>query len=236
MAQHIWEVFPKVTQRIDQSHSRVGLHGHHDIAHAKRVGEVARMVAMDEWDDEHLSHLAGLAGLTHNSDRVLQKERGMGRRDVPAQDVQALIWEWLADAVPDSEKTGITDAVLRHDGLNSEDDSNIQIALQDADRIISLDADLMIRSGQYYHDLPAVDYVHFLGDPNASYRAPGTVLRDIAYSLDWIDPKSSVCIRTRLGKIMGESRARIFRTFFDALANQLTEEGLPLPPPNRAQP
>lgn len=96
----------------------------------------------------------------------------------------------------------------------------------DADRVVNLDADLFPRSGQYYHDLPVVDYKYFLDDQEATYRSPKSVLRDIAYSLDWADPSSPVCVRTRLGKKMAGERVKIFRTFFDALKLQLAEEGM----------
>lgn len=223
----IWELFPDVAGKVRRKHEEVGLHGHHDWVHAFRVGEVALQVALDEWSNKSLSYypyLAGLAGLCHNADHILQKELNVGRQEVPRESVIELVCSWLY--VSPGEKATVVDAVLKHDGRNSSDDSRVLIALMDADRVVNLDVDLFPRSGQFYHDLPVVDYRYFLDDPEATYRNPRSVLRDIAYSLDWADPTSPVCIRTRLGKKMAEKRVKIFRTFFDALGEQLAEEGM----------
>lgn len=221
----IWELFPTVAVQVWKKHKEVSLRGHHDWIHAFRVGEVARLIALEEWPNWP-SFLAGLAGLSHNADRILQKEMGLGRREVPPKAVAALITKWIWIELPSRDVEHIVEAVLKHNGKNSPDDSKILIALMDADRVVNLDVDLFPRSGQFYHDLPVVDYRHFLGDPKATYRNPKSVLRDIAYSLDWADPKSPVCVRTRLGKKMAEERVKVFRTFFEALEVQLAEEGM----------
>lgn len=223
----IWERFAEISKHVRQKHEKVGLYGHHDWVHAFRVGEVARQVALDEWGDEHLSHLAGVAGLCHNADRIIQKEAGLGRREVPQKLVRALVIDWLSwGSISITSVAILVHAVLEHDEKNSPEDSRVLIALMDADRVVNLDVDLFPRSGQYYHNLPVVDYKHLLDDPEATYRNPKSVLRDIAYSMDWADPTSPVCVRTRLGKKMAEERVKIFRTFFDTLQAQLAEEGI----------
>lgn len=226
-AVRIWERFPGVAQRVRQKHEEVGLYGHHDWIHAYRVGEVAYQVAEAEWDGG-IAAVAGLAGLLHNADRVMQKKMMVGRRDVPPSVVSALIKWWLEGAprVSGAVDYVVIDAVLKHDVKNSPEDSPVLVALMDADRVVNLDVDLFPRSGQYYHDLPVVDYKHLFDDPEATYRNPKSVLRDIAYSMDWADPASPVCVRTRLGKKMAEERVRHFRAFFDTLQAQLTEEGI----------
>lgn len=225
----IWEQFPRVAMQVRQKHEEVGLIGHHDWVHAFRVGEVARQVALDEWEDDmgrqRFAHLAGLAGLCHNADRLLQKKLNLGRWDVRCERVEAFVASWLL-GVDEWEVETIVEAVLGHDGRNSAEDSQTLIALMDADRVVNLDIDLLMRSGQFYHDLPAVDYEYLLEDPTATYRDPKSVLRDIASALDWVDPNSPVCVRTRLGKKMAEERAKILRPLFDALKMQLTEEGI----------
>lgn len=222
----IWEVFPYVGRLVREKHEQVGLFGHHNWVHAFRVGEVARQVALEEWGDERLSHLAGLVGYSHNADRLLQKELGLGRQAVPRESVVALVTSWLPGTLSEAEVAGCVEAVLKHDSKNSLADSSILVALMDADRVVNLDVDLFPRSGQYYHDLPVVDHCYFLDDPEATYRDPKSVLRDIAYALDWVNPESPVCVRTRLGRQMAEKRVKVFRTFFDALEVQLEEEGM----------
>lgn len=226
----IWELFPDVAARVRKTHEKVGLVGHHDCGHAYRVGDVAYEIAADEWNDRYIAMGAGLAGVSHNADHILQKE--LGCRDVPYDRVWGLVHGWIGASVGGAAYE-IIDAVRKHDGINSSEDSKILIALMDADRVVNLDVDLFIRSGQRFPNDPAVDYLNYLSDPEATYRKPKSVLRDIAYALDWVDPASAVCVRTRLGKKMAESRVKVFRTFFDALKVQLEEEGMyPYPFPS----
>jgi len=56
----IWEIFPEVAERIREKHEEVGLFGHHDWPHAKRVGGVAYMVAYAEWHSYRIARCAGL--------------------------------------------------------------------------------------------------------------------------------------------------------------------------------
>lgn len=230
--QIIWERFPSIVQVVKEKHEEVKLYGAHDINHALRAGQLAQEIALDEWRDLRLSELAGVGGICHNADRILQRELNIGRAEVPKEKIIDLVRQWLNKAEFDltpSEKEMIVEVISRHDRKNSEGPSSItveriEIAVTDGDKVVNLDLDLIIRSGQHYHDLPAVDFVHFLDDPKATYRNPGSSLRDIAYSLDWVDPKSSFCIRTRLGMKLGEERATTLGAFFDTLKKQLEEE------------
>ncbi len=229
-ARTIWELFPEITERVEGTYAQLKAAGrkihHHDLLHAKRVGEIAHRVALDEWGDEHQSHLAGIAGLVHNADRTIQAEKGLDRKKVPRDKVIVRIKNWIQGDLSETDMATVIDAVLGHDGKNAPEDSNVQIALQDGDRVVNLDADLLPRSGQFYSDLPVIDVIHFLADPEATYRHPKSVLRDIAYSLDWVNPESDVCVRTRLGKEMAMERARFFEVFFTMLKRQLREEGI----------
>ncbi len=223
-------MYPEVAERVVVDHERANLSGAHDFVHAFRVGETARKIGLDEWGDtERISQLAGIAGLTHNADRVIQKELDVGRANIDQWRVQERIDEWIGTTLRGTELQEVKTAVLGHSEINGEHDGEVMTALKDADRVVNLDSDLFPRSGQHYADLPVIDYEHFLDDPYATYRNPKTVLRDINYSLDWIDPSSNVCIRTRLGREMGEARVKVFQTFFDALKTQLAEEGIDVP-------
>lgn len=242
MAQRIWELLPTLALVVRREHERAGLTSYpHDWIHAFRVAEVASSIAWDEWGDYNLRAMAGAAGFCHNADVILQKKMGVGRCDVPREAIRTLVECQIVQATLPSaygimqaplfsnfwpSVDTIVDADLKHDGKNAPDDSRVLIALMDADRVVNFDVDLFPRSRQFYPDLPVVDYKNLLDDPEATYQKPKSVLRDIAYALDWADPKSDVCIRTRLGKKMAEKRVKIFRTFFDALKMQLEEEGM----------
>lgn len=231
--QYIWELCPEIARRVEDEYVALETDGkkihHHDFAHAKRVGEIARQVARDEWSDDHIAKLAGIAGLVHNADRIIQAQKGIGRREVSRDEVAALVKKWIENDLEENDVRTVLDAVLGHDGKNFPEDSQVKIALQDGDRVVNLDVDLLPRSGQYYGDLPVVDYENFLGDPEATYRNPKTVLRDINYSLDWVKPESGVCVRTRLGMEMAQKRAQVFTFFFEVLKAQLAQEGIEVP-------
>lgn len=237
--ERIWKIFPKIFQAVKQSHEEVKLVGHHDINHALRVGDTAHRIALEEWDNEEVANLAGVAGLCHNADRILQKKLDIDHRDVPREKVKELVMSWLEKAlviIDRGDRETIFDAVIKHDGKNGDNDSQALIALMDADRVVNLDPDLIIRSGQYYHDLPAVDFIHFLSDPEARYGNPKSVLYDIACALEWVDEKTRVCVRTKLGKKLGAERAAGIRSFIDTLKARLEESGLhPSPFANSAQ-
>src|SRR3989344_5219613 len=191
----IWECFPALAQQIRSTHEKANLIGHHDWVHAFRVGEVARQIALDEWREETTSFLAGIAGMAHNADRIIQKKSG----SIPEKTAEELLEAWLQGCAGMHSTEAIITAVISHDRKNPEKDPRVLIALMDADRVVNLDADLFARAGQHYANLPVVDYKNFLSDREATYRNPKSVLRDIAYSLDWVDPASGVCVRTRKG-------------------------------------
>lgn len=223
----IKEMFSLAFQAVLFTHKHFELSGGHDIYHALRVAETAYRIAIGEWDDEHIARLTALAGLCHNADRVIQKKLNVGRQPVSDLEVKNLIISWLySEVMSINDKKEVIDAVLKHEDKSSEQDSQILIALRDADRVVNLDLDLVIRSGQHYHDVPAVDFEHFLDDPNATYSEPRSSLRDIAYALDWVDENSPYCIRTSFGKKLGEERAVALRWFIDTLRKQLEETGL----------
>lgn len=232
--QKIWEILPNLFAAVRKSHEDVGLVGHHDFIHAARVGEIAQQIAINEWADSVTAVLTGAAGLCHNADRILQKYLVVGRADVSQKQIASITEDWLENesffhtdsAFGSKYKEAVVNAVLKHNGKNSANDWHVLIALMDADRVVNLDVDLFIRSGQNYHDLPTVDHKNWLCDPEATYSSPRSVLKDIAYSLDWVNPKSDVCVRTHLGKKLAYKRAEVFQMFFTALKKQLEEEGV----------
>ncbi len=229
-AERIWELCPEIARRVEKEYAALETDGkkisHHDFAHAKRVGEIARQVALDEWNDKDIAKLAGIAGLVHNADRIIQAQKEIDRQDVSKDDVVALVKKWIENDLEETDIQTVLDAVLGHDEKNAAEDSPVKIALQDGDRVVNLDVDLIPRSAQFYGDLQVIDYEHYLSDPKATYKKPRSVLRDIKYSLDWVQPESGVCVRTRLAMEMAQPRAKVFALFFEVLKKQLAQEGI----------
>lgn len=222
----IWERFPELVAVVKKLHEEAGLAGgHHDIYHACRVGQVAYRIFKNEWEYVSEALVASAAGVCHNADRVLEEKT---QQKTTKEAVSQLVDDWLVKTTgfTSFDRGRIVDAVLKHTGRNSPQDSSVLIALMDADRVVNLDMDLLPRSGQNYKNLPVVDMFNFLDDPDATYRNPKSVLRDIAYSLEWLDPASPFYIRTRLGRLMGTQRGIAFRMMMDTLKYQLEEEGI----------
>ena len=226
----IWEVFPEIAEAVRRKHGEVGLFGHHDWYHAFRVGEVARQISLDEWSDERLSHLTGLAGLAHNADHIIYHVLGREKYKTSPdtnQKVLDLIGSWLSSSMlKPFEKETVVDAVLNHQAKNMPGDSNVLIALKDADRVVNFDEDVIARSGQNYPNVPVVDYRYFLDNPDATFREPGSVMKDLANCFDWVNPKTLFCVRTRLGRKMAEERAVYLRDYLERVKSRLTEIGL----------
>ncbi len=213
------EKFASVFARVAQAHE--GVHGGHDIYHTVRVANCAGLIATTEWNDQRITDLSILAGLCHNADRLLEK-----KTDNPKL-IEMLVRSWL-NGTPMSigEKEMVIDAVLVHSGPNKLRHSQVAKATGDGDREVNMELDVVIRSAQYYHDLPAVDYVHFLGDPEATYKHPRSVLKDISACLEWVDPQSPFCFQTETGMALGKERARALKDFIDTLEQQLKAGGL----------
>ncbi|MEK7629878.1 MAG: HD domain-containing protein [Patescibacteria group bacterium] len=220
----IWEIFPNLAAVVRKTHLDEKITGGgHDFEHAARVAQYAYIVS----EGEVFRNLAGAAGLCHNADRVLQTRLKVGRRDVSADKIRDLVLEWLSSesAFIDSDKETIIDAVLKHGGKNDDSDSPILVALMDADRLVNIELDLVIRSGQFQPDLPAVDFVFFLSDPTADYKNPKSVLRDIFHSLEW-ETDSRFQIRLPRAVEMAKSRFAALRTFIQTIELQLKDSGL----------
>jgi hypothetical protein len=207
----------------------VKLFGHgHDYLHALRVGAMAYRIGSNHLRNQEGARMAAYAGLCHNADRVLQRLHNLGHAKPTSDAIRRLVLRWLGKnwAAHPEVSEFIAKAVIVHDGINDRDDADIVVVLKDADRCVNLALDIVMRSGQFYPDLCAVDHEHFDIDPKAKYNKPRSVLKDIAYCLDWIDPESPVCVRTDLGRQIAKERALVLRDYIGNLRGQLVEEGV----------
>ena len=192
----IWEIYPALTRAVKASHKALPwpMLYCHDFDHVVRVGDRALVIA----ESEHFGRLAGAAGLCHNADRMLQKQRDLGRSGhVPDEDVLAMVAAWL-DAEPEGtftreERAMINDAVLHHPKRNAADDGPVLQNLQDADRTVNIELDVMVRKGQYFGDeLAVVDSVNLVGDPSANYRDPKSILWTILDDIECFSAEGGV--------------------------------------------
>ena len=222
----VQEDFPLFYEKISEAHENI--HGGHDMYHVQRVATWARRISLNEcWNDEQTARLAEIAAYCHNADRL--KEKIYGRDNTPDNATEELVRSWLCHipTLSPQHVMVILQAVLCHSKPNETSDSNVTIALKDADRLVNLELDVIIRSGQFHPEIPAVDYKLFLSDQEATYKKPKSCLRDIYHCLDWADPEQpAFCCRTRLGQEVARKRAFYLQGFIDLLKAQLLEDGL----------
>ena len=187
------ELFPDLWRAVFLHHVRTGVTGNgHDAFHAARVGQYAFEIA----ETPDVARLAAIAGLCHNADRILQYQLKVGRKDVAVDLVRDLVDEWLNHTdLSNDEKSVVVNAVLNHSLPNGIGDDQVLIALKDADRLTNLEPDVIMRAAQFCSDFPVVDPVHWLSDPNATFREPKSVVKDLANNSEWgnfSDPKFGI--------------------------------------------
>ena len=221
------ELFPELYRVVKEKHERVGLTGDgHNFWHAVRVAQCALDIA----ETPEVGRLAAAAGLCYNAGRILNKEFVVGDFPTPRDSIISKRVENCLrqeSRLAGQEYSVIVEAVLLHNRQNWEQAGKpVAITLADADRIVNLEADVVIRNGQFHHSLPAVDPVHFLSDPAASYRDPRSVLFDISLSLDWMEPGGPVCIRLPKAWGRAKPRAEFLRLYLDTVLRQWEQAGM----------
>lgn len=188
----------------------------HDFYHALMVAQYAVIIA----EEPRTGELAWIAGLCHNTDRLFGCDGC-----VVAEQVERYLDS--CPGVGSDERALVVDAVVKHSRKNEPDDSPVLVSLKDADRLANLGAQAVIRSAQHYATLSPFDprFVE-ADDPQASYRDPRTVLRDVRECFVWQE-----WLRTERARQLAAPHFAWLQSFVDNLAQQLRETGLlPLPP------
>lgn len=222
----IWEIYPGLTEVVRKDHEAYGMDvTGHPLDHTLQVAQVALLIA----EDSYTGRIAGAAGLCHNADRLIQKERGVGKKDIPDDDVSAMVQGWL-DASEEGFETGeilrIVSAVLLHSNVNQENSDTVLVDLQDSDRIVCSMADNVMTAAQFWRELPAIDPRCLTDGADHPYKNPGSVLKNLVCRFDWIDPTSKVCVRLPKAKALMERRANFIRNYIAEIEEQRAEIGL----------
>ena len=229
--QKIIEIFPELWKKVYERHVKSQIvSGCHDPFHTARVGQYALTIA----ENETVARLAGIAGLCHNADRILQYDLGLGREDTPEELVITLVNEWFdVTDLSEKERSLVLDAVLKHSLPNNPDDSQVLITLKDAERLINLEPDTIMRTAHFFSDFPVVDPVHWLSDPEATYREPRSVIKGLASCAEWgnfDDPKYGV--RLPKARICAKKFADYLLDYIERVKECWEEAGLlPFIPP-----
>lgn len=232
--QRVWDLYPALTAAVKKTHDaemeRLKCRSFHchDFDHALRVGDRAMEIA----EDKRVGQLAAVAGLCHNADRILQKSDGSGPfGKVEDHRIVEMCSNWLntesLEAFTAAERDTIFEAVLRHSRPNGADDHPVTIALMDADRTVNIELDVVIRSGQYFGDMyPVIDPVHFVYDPEASFKNPRCILRSEIEKFDWAEEGGFVGLRLPKARKLAESRFTLLQEFLQNIIRQRMESGL----------
>lgn len=219
------QLFPGLARAVKEAHEKYGLMASgHDFDHDLRVANYALIIA----SDAQTGRLAAAAGFCHSADRILGSKvpGGLEGSEISTL-VESLVREWLevADLTSD-ERDEVVSAVLRHEGANKDSDTPIQVALQDADRLANLDADVIIRAGQFQPHLLAVDPIHLENDPGATYRDPRSVLWDVNNCISWTKESGPYILRLPKARELGAERGTFLQLFVDTIRKQRMETGL----------
>ena len=227
----LWNKFQSLFSLIQGAHEYRKMSHGHGFDHAFAVANLAALFCEASEDRE----FAWMAGLCHNADRMIALDRGTPRREVPDEDVNGLVYEWLSVIEHigkyqidwDFEKVSIINAVLNHGKPNDSGDDTITRALKDADRVVNARLDVVIRSAQFQPELPVIDLALGLDDKRGKYNGRLTVVADLMDCLDWGNLEDArFGVRTAGAKKMIVERVALLKQFLEMIVEQRREEGL----------
>ena len=146
-------------------------------------------------------------------------------RMFPKEDFVKNLWKYLNYVMGDFTITEINEifvAARDHGGKNSDEDSELTVLLKDADRLANIMLGIVIRSGQFTPNIPAME-LEYLKTPNpaSTYREPTSVIEDLrgCFELeDWI--------RTPKAKEIAAPLFAELRHYTNTLASQYEALGL----------
>ncbi|MDP2598441.1 MAG: hypothetical protein Q8P49_01270 [Candidatus Liptonbacteria bacterium] len=228
-----WQICPGVYRVSQKAHVEYKMEG---TGHGFDHSEKAAQIVVYTVDDPVVRRLAVAAAFLHSADRMLQEQRKVGRKEIPAGDVEQLVRGWLAesgDGFTEAETARIVNAILRHSGKNGPDDDEVLVALMDADRITCSTLDTVMEAAQHWRDFPVLSAEHLSHDPSANpYKNPKTVLKNLECRFDWNNPASDVCVRLPKAKALMEQFAADIKEYIEKLEGQRAKIGLwPYHPP-----
>ncbi|MEK7601514.1 MAG: hypothetical protein AAB480_03230 [Patescibacteria group bacterium] len=173
-------------------------HRGHGLDHDVTVAQLAAHIA----PDERTAEKAWCAGMLHSTDRYAAIAKvSEGPHEVGEEIMQNL--KYIPPGYFSSgELSEMYAAACRHDELNQEDQSTVQMALMDADRLVNLMNTVVIRAGQFQPGIPAFESEHLNGRPNpgSTYHSPKSVLDDLRIMIKEYLPQ----LRLSKAKAMGE--------------------------------
>lgn len=183
------------TEHEQSSHKHRG----HGLDHDAAVAQMAALIA----PAEKLADMGWVAGLIHSTDRLM---KGID----PASKLREHLSLLPPEGFSPSEVEEIFVAALEHAEKIPTHRSPTQEILQDADKLVNMQAMVLIRVGQFRHDMPAVELQYLKGkNPASTYHAPKNVLDNVRIVAEEYPP----LLFTEKGRELGLQYAEQLRTY-----------------------
>ena len=214
----IWREYPSLTLAVQRAHEECPADIiHHDFDHALQVAQVATMIAADPLT----SRLAGAAALCHNADRMLEVREGGSVTKPSTQDIEGLVMSWLGteNVFSGFEEDLIIEAVLEHSKPNDERDSPITVTLKDADRVVNLGLDIIVRGAQH-HGCQTIHPTLLLDDKRGAHPKRKSMVAVLQDCLEWSSDDPKFGIRLPKAKALADDRANMLKEFISSVIGQ----------------
>jgi hypothetical protein len=218
------EIFYMARVALHEKHleAKVPMIGHDLFGHDHAVAQTCLLIH----DDQRAMELAWLAAMVHSLDRLIKNP------DSEVIKTRGLLELLKHSGITEEEIEEIWIATRRHDKENSEEDSLIQMILQDADRLANAQSIIILRSGQFTSIVPPVElgFLDFKRNPKGNYKSPASGHDDLLSVLEW-DPEGpealpQYCLRLPKAIEFGRPHFAFVREWIMRVKHDFTVLGL----------
>lgn len=171
----LWLEFPELVKAVQRDHKELNVlfNGPHSFLHALTVAQFGWLIA----EDENIAIAAWVAGLGHDRHRHCKNQIEVNKK---------LDYYLTLTGLATGVNQMIKQAILSHDDKSrGPADNPVTVALKDADCLGNIGPSHWLRSGQFRPDIPVFDPIYFLSDPEATFKDPRSICRDIMHTLEW---------------------------------------------------
>lgn len=207
----LWLEFPELVSAVQQDLKEMDVlyQGPHSFLHALMVAQYGWLIA----EEENIAIAVWVAGLCHDLHRHCDNQIEL---------VNKLDYYLTLTGLDESVKPMIKQAVLNHDNKpNDPADNPVTVALKDADRLGNIGPAHWPRAGQFRPCIPVFDPVNFLSDPEATFKNPRSICRDIRHTMEW-----ESWLRLPRAKEIGKPYFEAIRWFLKTIEKQHADLGL----------
>ncbi len=187
-------------------------HRGHGLDHDVTVAQMAAYLA----PSQHLAEMVWVAGLIHSTDRLLGGAS-------PTEKLREYLTKLPGNLFSKEESEEIFLAALEHSEKMPSHRSPTQEILQDADKLVNMQAAMLIRVGQFRHDMPALELQYLdHSNPQSTYHHPINALDNVRMVSEEYPP----LLFTPKGKELGARYATALRSYQESIARDYDLLGL----------